>query len=126
MSASTTKQRVALVAAPGEARSSLAGYLRNAGFDVHECDELAVPSSFGALVAVSARDGTSDALLADVRSWIKLTKTQRVVVVTSKPTAFKDLLAAHGERLHVLAAPAFGWDLVDALRSAEPVRPRGA
>jgi hypothetical protein len=122
----TRKQRVALISVAGAARSSLAGYLSSAGFDIHECDALAAPSSFGALVAVSARDGGTDALLADVRSWIKLTKTQRVVVVTSKPTAFKELLAAHGERLHVLAAPVFGWELVDALRSAESGRPRGA
>jgi hypothetical protein len=121
-----TKQRVALVSVAGEARSMLAGYLRNAGFDIHECDELGVPSSFGALVVVSARDSGSDELLAEVRSWIKLTKTQRVVVVTSKPTAFKELVAVHGERLRVLPAPAFGWDLVDALRSSEPTRPRGA
>jgi hypothetical protein len=121
-----TKQCIALVSAAGDARSSLAGYLRSAGFDVHECEELAVPSSFGALVVLSARDAGGDELLGDVRSWIKLTKTQRVVVVTSKPTVFKELLATHGERLHVLAAPAFGWDLVDALRSSEPARPRGA
>lgn len=120
------KLRVALVSPAGEARSALAGYLRNAGFDIHECDELGVPSSFGALVVVNPQDAGSDDLLSSVRSWIKLTKTQRVVVVTSKPTAFKELLAIHGERLRVLPAPAFGWDLVDALRASEPTRPRGA
>lgn len=120
------KQRVALVSPAGQARSTLAGYLRNAGFDIHECDELGVPSSFGALVVVSTGGASGNELVTEVRSWIKLTKTQRVVVVTSKPTVFKDLLAVHGERLRVLAAPAFGWDLVDALRSAEPVGPHGA
>jgi len=124
-----TKQRVALVSAAGEAREALAGYLRSAGFEVHECEELAVPSSFGALVVLSAPNAqaaASDQLLGVVRSWIKVTKTQRVVVVTPRPTAFKDLLAVHGERLYVLPAPAFGWELVDALRAAEPTRPRGA
>ena len=119
-----SKQRVALVSEPGATRTALAAYLANAGFEVYECNELAVPSSFAALIAIGAR--AADRLLADVRSWIKLTKSQRVVVVTSQPTAFKDLVAAHGERLHVLPAPAFGWELVDALRTTEPTRPRGA
>jgi hypothetical protein len=118
------KQRVVLVSEASDTRTALAGYLRNAGFDVHECDELALPDSFGALVAISTQD-TSDTLLADVKSWIKLTKNQRVVVVTSKPTLFKALVAAHGERLYVLPAPAFGWELVDALRASEPSRSRG-
>jgi hypothetical protein len=55
-----------------------------------------------------------------------MTKHQRLVVVTSKPTALRDLVASHGDRLQVLPAPAFGWDLVDALRAVPPTRPRGA
>jgi hypothetical protein len=120
------RHRVALVSPAGEARAALAGYLTRAGFDVHEYEELAVPSSFAALVAIGAHDAPSDRLRAEVWSWIKLTKIQRVVVVTSKPTAFRDLVVAHGERLYVLPAPVFGWDLVDALRATEPTRPRGA
>jgi hypothetical protein len=106
-------------------RTALARYLNTVGFDVFECDELALPASFAALVAISAGDA-SDALLTDVKSWMKLTKNQRIVVVTTTPTMFKDLLAAHGERLYVLPAPAFGWELVDALRASEPSRPSGA
>lgn len=121
----TTARRVALVSEAGHTRTALAGYLKNAGFDVHECDELSVPASFSALVAIGATD-SGDGLVADVRSWIKVTKNQRVVVVTKKPTAFKELIAAHGDRLFVLPAPAFAWELVDALRATEPARPRGA
>ena len=121
-----SKRRVALVSAPGEMRTALAGYLEKSGFDVHACEELAVPSGFGAVVVISAQDASADAVVADVRSWIKVTKSQRVVVVTSKPTALRDLLATHGDWLHVLAAPAFGWDLIDAIRATEPSRPRGA
>lgn len=123
---SATKRRVALVSAAGETRTALAGYLRNAGFDVHECEELSVPRSFGALVVISSHDISSDALVAEVRSWLGLTRNLRVVVVTSQPRALRALLAAHGERLYVLAAPVFGWDLVDALRATEPPPPRGA
>jgi hypothetical protein len=62
-----------------------------------------------------------------VRSWIKLTRAPRVVVVTSRPAALRELLLAHTARLAVLAAPAFGWDVVDALRANDsgPL-PRGA
>lgn len=121
-----SKRRVALVSAPGEMRTALARYLEKSGFDVHACEELAVPSGFGAVVVISAQDASADAVVANVRSWIKVTRSQRVVVVTSKPTALRDLLATHGDRLHVLAAPAFGWDLIDAIRATEPSRPRGA
>ncbi|HEU4731416.1 MAG TPA: hypothetical protein VFT22_26160 [Kofleriaceae bacterium] len=120
------KRRVALVASPGDTRDALAKYLEDAGFDVYPCDQLAVASAFTALVLISGHDASGEALRAEVRSWIKLTRSQRLIVVTSTPTALTDLLASHGERLYVLAAPAFGWHVVDALRAREPTRPRGA
>ena len=120
------RHRIALICAAGEARTALAAYLGNAGFDVHACDELELPSAFGALVLVDADEAASETLTSLVRSWLRRTGDHRVVVVTPKPTAFKDLLARHGERLHVLPAPAFGWDLVDALRAPDPTRPSSA
>jgi hypothetical protein len=59
-------RRVALVAVADDNRIALAAYLRSAGFDVHECDELAVPSSFGALVW-RADDTDGGGLVARVR-----------------------------------------------------------
>jgi len=120
------RRRIALVAEANDTRSALASYLTDAGFDVHQCAELAMPSSFAGLVLLGRRDESSDSLTAIVRSWMRIAKTQRVVVVTSKPKALTGLLARYNDRLRVLPAPAFGWDLVDALRSAEPMRPRGA
>ena len=120
----TAKPRVALVSIDDEARSTLGSYLKNAGFDVHEYAELVLPSSFGALVLIGQHE-SSELLVAHVRSWLKLAKTQRVIVVTSRPTALKDLVVSHGERLYVLAAPIFAWEVVDALRAANPTRPRG-
>lgn len=119
-------RRVALVAPADDSRSRLAVYLRSVGFDVHECAELELPGAFTALVVISAYDTASDVLVAEMRSWLRSAKSQRIVVVTAKPTALKDLVATHGERLRVLPAPAFGWDVVDALRAPEPTRPRGA
>lgn len=121
------KQRVALVAAAGEPRRAIAAYLQRAGFEVQECDELAIPSSFEALVMISDH-ATAETLVTDAGKWLKRTKHgQRVVVVTSKPAVLKPLTTLHGDRLHVLPAPVFGWDLVDALRAAPPQPgPRGA
>ncbi|MBK9032987.1 MAG: hypothetical protein IPL61_17235 [Myxococcales bacterium] len=118
------RRRIALVADATDARTALAGYLVSAGFDVHACDKVARPASFSALVAVTARDD-GDAWLADVRSWIKVTEDPRIVVVTTRPTLFRALAAAHGGRLCVLAAPAFGWAVVDALRAVDLSLPRG-
>jgi hypothetical protein len=123
---SSIRRRVALVATGDDARTALADYLKRAGFEIHACDELEIPSAFDALVVVSAHDTSGDALVRDVRAWIRSTRSQRIVVVTSKPTALKDLVIAHGERLLVLPAPVFGWELVDALRKPIPTRPRGA
>jgi hypothetical protein len=47
-------------------------------------------------------------------------KMLRVVVVTSRPTALRELSISHNGRLVVLAAPAFGWDVADGLRGVEP------
>jgi DNA-binding response OmpR family regulator len=120
-----TRLRVALVSADDETRTVLAAYLRDAGFEVHACDELAVPSAFKALVLINDPDMAIEVVIARVRTWLKGTKA-RVIVVTSRPSALKELLVIHEDRLRVLAAPAFGWDLVDALRATEPLKPRGA
>ncbi len=103
------KRRVALVAPAGASRTALAEYLRNAGFDVDECTQLAAPAGYGALVVIDDRL---------VPGLIKATRHQRIVVVSSKPTALKDVAAGAGERLRILPAPAFGWDVVDTLRAA--------
>jgi hypothetical protein len=117
------RRRLALIAAAGPARVALAAYLTSAGFEVHEYDELTVPGSFAAVVVVHAPERAREPLVDELRAWLALFRRPRLVVVTSTPTALKDLVAAHGERLSVLAAPVFGWDLVDALRAIPPIRP---
>ena len=113
----TAKHRVALVSHDATTRRMLAGYLETAGFEVEECTELALPAAYAAVVMVAPDDTAPEALEAQVRSWIKVGKMLRVVVVTSKPAALRPLLLAHASRLSVLAAPAFGWHVVDALRA---------
>ncbi|HEY5920027.1 MAG TPA: hypothetical protein VIV11_00090 [Kofleriaceae bacterium] len=120
-------RRIALVSTDARARNILATYLREVGFDVEESSELGVPGSFGAVVLLGRDEGVVETFAARVRSWMKRTSTQRVVIVTSKPAALRELTATHAHRLFVLAAPAFGWDVVDALRAPDPESgPRGA
>jgi hypothetical protein len=113
-------RRIALVSTDTHARNTLATYLREIGFDVEESSELGVPGSFRAVVLIGRNDAAVETFAARVRSWMRRTSTQRVVVVTSKPTALRELTVVHAERLIVLAAPAFGWDVVDALRRPDP------
>lgn len=116
------KRRIALIARADESRRELGRYLHDAGFEVLECEGLDVTHGFAALVLIVSQDASSEALVANVRGWMRSNRSQRVLVVTSRPTVLKDLAAVHAERLHVLPAPAFGWDVVDTLRA----RPRGA
>jgi hypothetical protein len=116
--------RVALVAAADDQRAELARYLGSAGFDVHPCDELTVAGAFGAVVWLAG--DTAGELVARVRSWLRSARPHRVVIVTGRPAALRDLAATHPARVLVLPAPAFGWDVVDALRAAPTPGPRSA
>lgn len=116
--------RVALVSIAHRDRAVLAQYLRDSGFDVHVCDDLAIAAGFGALVYLG-HDAPNAELRSRVRGWMR-GKTPVVVVVTSRPAALDQLQTTFGKRLMVFAPPVFGWDVVDALRAFEPPRPRSA
>lgn len=120
----TLGRSVALVAAADDQRIALAQYLTDAGFDVHPCDELTVVGSFAAVVWLAG--DAAEGLVARVRPWLRSARPHRIVVVTARPAMLRELAGAHPERLLVLPAPTFGWDLVDALRAASSSRPRGA
>ncbi|HEY6035115.1 MAG TPA: hypothetical protein VIV58_12665 [Kofleriaceae bacterium] len=120
------KRRIALIARADASRRELGRYLEAAGFDVLECEDLEVASGFAALVVISAQESSAEALVANVRTWLRASRSSRILVVTSRPTALRELAADHAERVHVLPAPAFGWDVVDALRWQPPPRPKSA
>lgn len=109
--------RVAIVSIDNRARRDLARYVTKAGFDVHELEDIPLPSGFAGLVLIENQDTP---LLARLRPLLRLTRRQVIVVITSKPASLHELVAAHSQRLVVLAAPAFGWDVVDALRATVP------
>ncbi|MBL9018961.1 MAG: hypothetical protein JNL83_32540 [Myxococcales bacterium] len=112
---------VALVAPPDASRGQIARYLRERGYDVFECDDLAISGQFESVVMVDLE--ASDAARARVQAWLRGTTAPRVVVVSSRPSAWKALSMARSDDLYVLAAPAFEWEIVDALRATTPTLP---
>jgi len=116
---------VALVSRPDKARVQIAKYLRDGGFEVFECEELSIASRFFGIVVVDDPDPAA-LTRTHVQAWIKLTRPPRVVVVSSKPASWKALALAHSDHVFVIAAPAFGWDIVDALRAGPADAPRRA
>lgn len=106
---------VALVGRPGPARLQLASYLRAGGFDVRECRDTTIPRTADGVVVVDEK-GAAASLRKRVQAWLAEVAQRRVVVVSTRPAAWKELVAAHAARLVVLAAPVFGWVIVDALR----------
>jgi hypothetical protein len=109
------RSAVALVARADASRTQIGLYLRDAGFEVLECEELAIVSRFIGIVLVDHASGEG-AAHAQVRSWLESAAPLRVVVISSKPVRWRTLSLVFGDRLTVLAPPAFGWDIVDALR----------
>jgi hypothetical protein len=97
------------------ARRAVAAHLTQAGFDVYQCEELDIAGAFRALVLMSNARTTSSALNSSVRSYIKRTRSLRIVVLTWRTDALTNLIAVHGERLAVLSPYALGREVLDAL-----------
>jgi hypothetical protein len=116
---------VALVARADRSRVQIAKALRDGGYDVFECEELSIPTRFVGIVVIDDRDD-GDAIRAQVRFWLEASKRPRVVVISSRPAAWRSVSLAHRDHLFVLVAPSFSWEIVDALRTAPPESPRRA
>lgn len=114
---------MALVSRADKARIEIAKYLREVGFEVFECEELSIVSRFSGIVLIDGPDPGA-VTRAHVQAWIKLTRPPRVIVVSSQPATWKALSLAHSDHVFVLPAPAFGWDIVDALRASPAEAPR--
>jgi hypothetical protein len=116
------KPRIALVSPEGESRVEIATLLRESGYDVLECDELAIASRFAGIVLVDP--GNSDGRRRWwVESWIKVSKTPRVVVVSSKPVSWRILALVFDRHLFVVEAP---YQVVAALRATPAPLSTGA
>ncbi len=112
---------VALVARQDKSRAMVATYLRDAGYDVFECEDLAIVTRFVGVVIIE--DDVRESLHAHVQTWLRHPKSPRVVVISSKPSSWKALSLAHSDHLYVFATPAFSWEVVDALRAPPPMLP---
>lgn len=116
---------IAVVARADRSRTHLAQYLVGAGYEVFACDDLAIPGRFAGLVTIDGQNPPLEFLRKRVGSWLKLGKLL-VVVISFEPASWAALALAHRHRLFVFAAPAVGWQIVDALRGGEPKAPRSA
>ena len=113
---------VALVARANRSRGQIAKYLREGGYDVFECEALEIATRFVGVVIVE--DEPSESARGLVQSWLRHNKVPRVVVISPKPSSWRALSLAHSEFLYVFAAPAFSWEVVDALRATPQMLPR--
>jgi hypothetical protein len=107
---------VAVVAAPGAARAQVAKCVGDAGLSVVELDDLAMPLHYIVVVVIDERGDLAAHLRSRVESWLTA-PSSRVVVMTPKPVSWSSLARANDRSLLVLAAPAFGWQIVDAVRA---------
>ncbi len=106
---------IALVAPPDSARVQIATYLRDRGYEVQECDDLTTATRLFGVVILDRHDGGETAR-ARVQSWSLRSKPVRVVVISATPVRWRALQLLLGEHLAVIPVPAFGWEVVDALR----------
>lgn len=111
MSPYGVRRRVAIVGPADATRTELADEISRAGFDVHECGELALPSAFADLVLL----GHGSAMLACIRRWLRITTRQRIVVVTPQPAALDTLVMSFEDRLLALPAPVPAWTVLEVL-----------
>lgn len=103
---------ITLVAPNDRSRVAVARYLERAGFDV--CHQTSADAATTLVWLTAAQSDTSDAADA-VTAWLAGNTARRAIVVTPRPAAFRALREGHRRRLVVLPAPAFGWQIVDAL-----------
>jgi len=114
--------RIALISPEGESRVEIARLLRASSYDVLECEELSIARRFTGIVLVDP--GDSDGCRRGwVESWIKVSKTPRIVVVSSNPVGWRIQALVFGDHLVVVAAPS---QVVAALRATRPPLSPGA
>ena len=115
---------VTIIAHDERSRNDLAGYLQRSGFDVRVRDhtDRGAPET-RSLVWLTDRGGDASREATAIGAWLAAEDGRCAVVVTSRPSAFQAVHALRGERIAVLPAPVFGWQVVDALRAAAVRQP---
>jgi len=105
---------IALVSS--EPHEELVRYLESVGFDVRAFrSPLGAPRE-GTLVWLTNRDIDDRRVIDTIRVWLGAKVKLRAVIVTDRPVRLRDAADDPAGRVFILPAPAFGWQLVDALR----------
>lgn len=99
-----------------EPHDELVRYLEDVGFEVRAVRAPLGAPREGTLVWLT--DGTSDdrSVIDTVRLWLGTKAKLRAIIVTARPVPLKEASDDARRRVLLLAAPVFGWQLVDALR----------
>lgn len=98
-----------------EPQTELVKYLENVGFDVRAYrTPLGAPRD-GILVWLADRASDDRTVVDTVRVWIGAKPRLRAIVVTDRPVRLREA-GEMSQRVVLLPAPVFGWQLVDALR----------
>ena len=115
---------VTIIAHDERSRTDLAAYLQRSGFDVRVRDQTDRGATAArSLVWLTDRGGDASREATVIGAWLAAEDGRCAVVVTWRPSAFRAVQVLHGERIAVLPAPVFGWQIVDALRAAAVRRP---
>jgi hypothetical protein len=118
---------VTVVSEDTRTRGDLARYLVAAGFEVTEVRNWPRPPAGEAVVWLTERDLHPGVAATLIRTWLAAgDASRRAVVVTWRPAALRVLSDEFAGRLFVLPPPAFGWQVVDALRAGDPGAPEAA
>jgi hypothetical protein len=103
---------VTLVASNTQSRAAVSRYLQRSGFHVRRPR---VSDDQCTMVWLTEHDGDFSQVADAVEAWLAEANLRCAIVVTMRPAAFRHLVERDGQRVVVLPAPAFGWQIVDAL-----------
>jgi hypothetical protein len=105
---------VALVST--EPQEELMRYLEDVGFVVRAFRTPLEAPRGGTLVWLADHASDDRTVIDTVRAWLGQKAKLRAIVVTNRPVRLKQVSDDTRGRVLLLAAPVFGWQLVDALR----------
>jgi hypothetical protein len=99
-----------------EPHDELVRYLEDLGFEVRPVGTPRDAPREGTLVWITDRADDDRSVIDTVRVWLGAKTKLRAIIVTDRPVRLKAASDAQRGRVLLLAAPVFGWQLVDALR----------
>lgn len=110
-------QTVALLTNDPRMREELRGYLERAGYQVRLVARPENRARSLVWLTEDLEDREPAAIASALVTWLSAPDERRAVLVTSKPAAFAELGRSYSDRLSVLAAPVFAWQVIDAIRA---------